>query len=636
MKKNIGRNDLCPCNSGKKYKKCCINKTPATNPSNFSDKFIAAQDAHSKGLYELASHQYKEILSINTNHAHSLHYLGLCEVQIGKFSDGMKMIQRSIELQPNDSTYLSNYGVLLLEQDELTEAEICFLRAIKIEPDNILAKCNLSFVLIRQKRFLTAKTILEQLRDAHPNDPMILSLYASVLAGLEQWADSATTYESALKLNPDDIKTNIDYCNVLKMINKDETISHVYNKLMRLYPDNSEILLEHANYCESTNQLDQAEHYLSLADNIKDINEAVLFYEKGKLCRRRKELEHALMWLKKVDTNKLNQQQKTSYFFELGRSYDKLGMFNEAFSAFKEANKLKLQIDDLQDSTEINDNVTEKRNIVFTKSNLESWSTSSPNRTNLGPEPIFIIGFPRSGSTLIEQIIASHKNIAAGGEYTFIRDIQESVADIFVTTKKYPEVMLDFNNEKSLLKLKNKYIKKITEFNPELNGKYWVTDKRLLNSLEIEFLHLLFPKSPILHAVRHPLDVCLSSYFSNFDTHAYTNDLEKSAHKFVQVINHIKHVKEQANLNYKIIRYEDLVNRPEDNVKSLLEFIDEPWDKNCMNFYKNKRIARTASYAQVSQPLYTSSLNRYKNYQEQIKRIIPILEPTIYELGYEI
>lgn len=609
----------------------------ADNSTELAIQFKEAQRAFLKGQFDLANTRYKKILSIKPDYADALHYLGQSELRLGKISEGMQNIRTSIELQPDEANFQSNYGLLLLEQGQLTEAEQYFRNALGIDANNVNARYNLCVLLDKTKRYPEAKRILQKLSKAFPDDFEIQSLYARDLKGLEEWSNSARIYKFALKLKPGDISVNFEYCKVLEMLGRHESVAGIYETLIGLHPDNSEVLLHRARYCEENNNLDEAEHWLSLAVNKPGVDKAKFFLEKGKLASRKKDFVLALEWLDKIDKNDLADQLKVIYFFELGKTYDKAGMFEDAFAAFRKANELKQQIKNSNYNIEGSNKRRTQINSVLTRDNLAAWSAFSPPASNDGPEPIFIVGFTRSGSTLLEQIIASHPNIEAGGEYNFIIDIEDEISDVFGAGKQYPEVMLDLHdrqNKDKLAQLKKLYLSKLEAFKQTPGTQYWVTDKRLLNSLELGLIYLLFPESPILHVVRHPLDVCLSSYFTNFNAHAYTDDLLTTAHKFVQVINQINHTRTQAGLKYQIVRYEDLVKKPEENIKIILDFIGEPWDEACMNFYNNKRVAKTASYAQVNQPLYTSSIHRYKNYQKQIEEIIPILEPVMDLLGY--
>ena len=632
MNNKIKRNDPCPCGSGKKYKKCCA----ASNTIDSEAQFNSALQAIQKGQFNHAITLLQSIVSREPQHADAHHYLGLALLQTGNQNQGTKSIKHSIKIQPHDPTFLSNYGLILLEQGNIAEAESFFRQALSLDSSHILSKYNLAILLERTLRYTEARVLLETLLKNHPNDFDLIALYARVLAGLEQWSNAIAMFEKALKIKPEDISVNTEYCNLLRITNNPEKAIHRYEMLLKSNPDNSKLILNYANFCEAENHLDKTEQYLEQAGKLQNTDLDRLLYEKGRLYRRKKEYSSSIHYLEQVNINNLGHHLKTSYFFELAKSYDKANRYNDAFSAFEKANnQTSVFFNHKQDIKQENERYN-KINNVLNQTNLKEWSKLSPAASKNGPEPVFIVGFTRSGSTLVEQILSSHKNIRAGGEYTFIYDIQQNISDILNSDKEYPDALLAIKGPQELAELRTAYKSLLDNAIDNKSNQYWITDKRLLNSMELNLIYLLFPQSPVLHIVRHPLDVCLSTYFSNLPLHPYSNDLLATAHKFVQVINQIEYVKKITNIKIKTIKYEKLVESPEDNIRSLIEFIGEPWDNACLNFHKNKRVAKTESYAQVNQPLYKSSLNRYKNYKDPIKDIIPILEPVIYELGYTI
>jgi hypothetical protein len=167
--------------------------------------------------------------------------------------------------------------------------------------------------------------------------------------------------------------------------------------------------------------------------------------------------------------------------------------------------------------------------------------------------------------------------------------------------------------------------------------KRWFTDKMPLNETHLGLISLLFPKSPVIHLVRHPLDVVLS-VFSNGLTHGFNcaSELETAARHYALIAELIQHYLAVMPIHYKAVRYEDLVSDQEAKVRELLDFIGEAFDPRTLAFHENARPARTASYAQVTEKLYVSSRYRYRNYRRYLEPVIPILEPAIRRLGYTI
>jgi hypothetical protein len=148
---------------------------------------------------------------------------------------------------------------------------------------------------------------------------------------------------------------------------------------------------------------------------------------------------------------------------------------------------------------------------------------------------------------------------------------------------------------------------------------------------------MMFPASPLIHVIRHPLDVVLS-VFSNLLTHGYfcAYGLESIALHYVLVADLVEHYRHEMELRYLRVRYEDIVDDQAENVRLMLGFIGEDFDARCLDFHENRRYARTASYAQVSEKLYARSRYRYRNYLAQLEPVIPILQPVIERLGYEV
>jgi hypothetical protein len=163
------------------------------------------------------------------------------------------------------------------------------------------------------------------------------------------------------------------------------------------------------------------------------------------------------------------------------------------------------------------------------------------------------------------------------------------------------------------------------------------TDKMPLNETHLGLIALLFPEAPLIHVLRHPLDIMVSAA-SNAFTHGFfcAAALETAATHYVRVMELVQHYRAEMTMRYLPIRYEDIVKDQEASVKSMLAFAGEKFDKACLTFHKNRRYARTASYAQVAEPLYDRSVERWRHYRAHLEPVIPILKPMIEQLGYSV
>jgi hypothetical protein len=154
--------------------------------------------------------------------------------------------------------------------------------------------------------------------------------------------------------------------------------------------------------------------------------------------------------------------------------------------------------------------------------------------------------------------------------------------------------------------------------------------------MHLGLIRMLFPESPIIHITRHPLNPCLSAHFSDFNSqHCYTLSLRDTARHYANIMDIVEHYR-NIGIDFLQVRYEDLVMNQEAETRKILEYIGAPWDDACLQHHKSDRVVRTASYEQVTQKVYTSSLYRYQKYWDAVQEIIPILQPTIERLGYTI
>ena len=180
-------------------------------------------------------------------------------------------------------------------------------------------------------------------------------------------------------------------------------------------------------------------------------------------------------------------------------------------------------------------------------------------------------------------------------------------------------------------------LERVRQFGVAVPGTAWFTDKMPLNEMHLGLIALMFPRAPMIHVLRHPLDVVLST-FSNHLTHGFycSYALDSVARHYRLVIELVEHYRAAMMLRYLPVRYEDIVEDQEATVRRLLDFIGEAFDPRCLNFHENRRYARTASYAQVTRPLYREARYRWRHYRRHLEPVIPILEPVINRLGYTV
>ena len=281
--------------------------------------------------------------------------------------------------------------------------------------------------------------------------------------------------------------------------------------------------------------------------------------------------------------------------------------FDEAWPHFVAGNNATAQ---LYDTVNFRLRV-EKTMEVFSQAGLFSLPRSDVN----SQRPVFIVGMPRSGTSLVEQILAEHPRICGGGELTFLSDIMMNLPASIGSKKGWPFCATELTKD-DLNRMAHRYLERLEGISETADR---VTDKMPHNFTELGLLQLLFPDARVIHCKRDPKDTCLSIYFMNFLIgHEYSRDLFHIGTHYYQYQRLMEHWKHYLTIPILDIQNEDLVNDPEPLVRQMLEHCDLEWHQGCLDFHKSKRLVHTASYDQVRQPLYSRSIGRWRNYEKYL------------------
>ncbi|MGB1087647.1 MAG: tetratricopeptide repeat-containing sulfotransferase family protein, partial [Alphaproteobacteria bacterium] len=449
-------------------------------------------------------------------------------------------------------------------------------------------------------------------------------------------------YRQAIKFTKDNPRLLANLAQNLKSQGRLEEAEDCFRRALEGEPKNVQTLLGWAKMEESRRNFEKAwELTDQAADLAPDLPTVVI--QRATLFSREKKHEDALEVLERfsaerADSAATDQGDVPGLLMEKGQVLDRLGRYDDAFLAFSEAKKRLRETSGTQYMAQAAQEQAARLKAFFVRGRM---SLLTPARKAEGRvQPLFITGFPRSGTTMTEQILSAHPNISAGDELPFLGDMTRFTQRMLGAPLAYPEALADLwmgDNQGAAELLRDHYLLKVDQLEIVEDGTDWFTDKMPLNEWQMGLMALLFPESPVVHLQRHPLDQVLSC-FSNFLTHGFycAYDLVTAAQHVALTADLVEHFVDELPLKHKIVRYEDIVSDQETHVRALLEFVDEPFDERCLNFHENKRFARTASYAQVTEPLYTGSRFRYRNYRKQLEPALAVLEPTIRRLGYPV
>jgi len=546
--------------------------------------------------------------------------------------------EKALLLDPENSTVLCNMAYRLHELGEQKVAVDHFVRALKSNPNSAKGLAGLGKAMLSQDKIEQAAEYIEKALALAPRDIHAHIARAHLHASQHDWQAAETEWRYVIEHQPASSDGYVGLAKHYSDLGRYDEARAQFRLAEEMSATNLRLYQTWSQMEEQVHNLDEAERLAEKAVE-HDSRYPGLGIFKSKLARRRKDYETALDILGQIDSESIeNQHTRASYLFELGIVLDKLGRYPEAFAAFEQANQAKNRFAGRVYEPENDQQKFARWKKIFSAENWQRLNSTPVPADSDSPQPLFIVGFPRSGTSLLEQILGSHPQIAPAGELEFISDLsRQKGQDVTGSKRAYPRFLLDKDEpltQQHLVEMRNYYLAGIKALGVTDSDTRWVTDKMPHNAVHVGLIRLLFPNSPVIHISRHPFNSCLSAFFSNFKpAHRYTSSFESTALHYKQVMDMLTHYR-SIGIEYLEIHYEDLVADQEAVTRQVLDYIGAPWDDACLQHHKSERVVKTASYEQVTQKIYTSSLYRYRNYHEAVQRITPILQSTIEHFGY--
>jgi hypothetical protein len=306
-----------------------------------------------------------------------------------------------------------------------------------------------------------------------------------------------------------------------------------------------------------------------------------------------------------------------SLYYALGKSYDDIKSYDQAFDFYIKGAAIKrgkIKYSNEEETSRIDAIIN-----IVDKKFIEKFSQEDMNPSSL---PIFIIGMPRSGTTLTEQIIASHPKVFGAGELDyFMHMIQEKGTE---KNGGYPYKLKDLT-QADMRTWGNEYIRKLRLKHKD---KKFITDKMPANYLNLGLIHIILPHAKIIHVKRNPIDTCISCFTHLFNRNQdATYDLAEVGRHYANYARLMEHWRQVLPKDsFFEVQYEAIVDDIEKETRKILEYCNLPWDPSCLNFYELKRNVRTASMTQVRQPIYNSSVERWRHYEKKIGPLLKELD----------
>ena len=561
-----------------------------------------AIQAHRQGATETAERLCLDVLELAPDRPGALSILYEIRKAEGKAQAAEALIRRIVALDPNNLVATNELTLILLGKGSLAEAEYHARNAVRIAPENPQAHNLMGMIMTEANRPQIGEYHYRRVLElTERRDPILLANLAWNLKNQGRMTEARALYAESVAAAPEVRQTLLGFARLEEADRNFAAAAEMLDKADALFPNDQGVRLTRAVLLGRMRKYDDA---LTVIETTAD--------GEGRL-----------------GPNEL---------LEKGRLLDQLGRYDDAWAAFTEGKKLGRELSgQAYLDGEANQQIDRLRNF-FTAGRLRLVPRANV-RSDV-PQPIFILGFPRSGTTLVEQTLSAHPKIAAGDELPLIHEITAIMPRMLASPLGYPEALAELwmgDHREDLDNLRDYYLNKVRQMGVLREGATRFTDKMPLNETHLGLIALLFPEAPLIHVLRHPLDIMVSAY-SNAFTHGLfcASDLETAAKHYVRVMDLVQHYRGEMTLRYLPIRYEDIVADQENSVRAMLSFIGEDFNKACLTFHKNRRYARTASYAQVTEPLYERSVYRYRHYRRYLEPVLPILRPVIERLGYTV
>jgi tetratricopeptide (TPR) repeat protein len=526
-----------------------------------------------------------------------------------------------------------------------------------------------AFGLFQQGYLEESKALCVQLIAASDHDAQLWHLLGLIHAKSGSYSEAEDALLRALELNRDP-NTLLSLGQVNIFTNKQDCAEQYFIQAIELNPDSVESFVGLANIYALTDKLEQAleclEKVVSLnAADAETYGNMALLHSR---LRHNGEAENAankslsinpgnvsgnlvLSRLKRMNgdykesANRLKAVLKANNHpsiiatvcSELGHTLDQDGEYAQAFSAYQEAkNAEKILTRNAPFGKNTYINKIDRNRQWFTKERVASYdSVETDDRIN---NLIFFIGFPRSGTTLVEQILGSNPGIVTTGEKQLITDLIRFATENIYASKEYPD-FLEYISIENIHLLRAEYLDNLIKIcGPESRDKI-IIDKLPLNMIEVGFINRIFPEARYIMAYRDPRDVCLSCYMQTFRINPAMIQfltLEDTAIFYAKSMNLWKHYKSVLDIDVFEYHYEQVIDDSDEITRQLADFVGCEWSDNMRAYYEHaaSKTISTPSFIDVTSPIYKRARGRWKNYSEQIRPIISILNPYIEAFGY--
>lgn len=559
-------------------------------------RLLQAAEHLRSGRLDDAERAARKLLDDQPDHGPTLQLLGLIAHRRGDYAAAVDLLEHSIRCDATQAAWHYNLGVSCRCAQRIDDAIACYRRAVEIDPVYASAWHNLGSALHALGESDDAVEALSRCAQLDPRHAAAHRLLGMIWRDRGDIGKSERFLRRAVELSPDDDETRLMLSVVLKESGKPrDALEHARAVRARL-PDHVEAIAAEAAALERLGDVDGAWALLRpiVEAGALNINIALVLAD---LSRKLDTADRAVAMLRALlDERQPGPQNRMFIHFNLGRLLDQLGQYDEAFTHFAEANRLKSASVDLAAQGRFVDRMTERYK--------PARYAELPCATDTDDRPVFIVGMPRSGTSLVEQVLASHPDVFGAGELPTMLNLCSRAAEL-------PPDNVPIEN------MAEQYLTVLDRLSRDAKR---ITDKTPSNFLHLGLIARVLPGARFIHCRRDPLATCWSCFTQHFvGRHEYAYDLETLGRYHRQYRRLMNHWRSLLGERIFDVEYETLVTDPDATMRRLVAFCGLDWSDACARFHESDRLTVTASYDQVTQPIYRTSIDHWRRYEPHLE-----------------
>jgi tetratricopeptide (TPR) repeat protein len=586
--------------------------------------FVVAHNNLGIGLRELgrkddALDHFQRAVELDRAFAPAQTNLGQILLDLGRADDALPHCQEAVRLDPNAAVLHHNLGNALRAMDRLVDAKASYLEALRLNPNLGIANAHLGLVIQRDGQPADGLIWLKKAVALEPDKADFWQWLAELYEEMEEPGDSIPCWERVLALEPDRAGAHLSMGWAIQEEGRLAEARDHFETAIRLQPDHGAAYLNMGGLQEELGDLAGAEEAFRMALRVQP-SFALPHARLATLLRGQLPDQDLAAIEERLTDDKLGGGPRGRLLFALAHALDGRGDYARAAQCLREANALTIEVNEKRRDYALVEHERFVDGLLrgFDRDLLERLAgAGSPSQ-----RPVFVFGLPRSGTTLIEQVLASHPQIHGAGELRLARQSFEAIPSLLGRTDLARDCFPSLDRQ-AVGRLADGHLERLSAIDGGRHSR--IVDKMPDNYMYIGLLSILFPKAVFVHSRRDLRDVAVSCWMTDFRSIRWANDQTHIASRFQQHQRMMNHWNEVLTCPIHEVNYEETVNDLESVARRLVAACGLPWEPACLEFHRTERPVRTASVMQVRQPVYQRSVARWKHYEPALGELFAAL-----------